>query len=314
MGAPKYSKDEFVKLWKKTGGSPAEMARITGIGITNIYRRRRAIERQLGIDLNAGIHEETLIVKRHDARIEHTFQNGCVIAFSDAHFWPRIDTTAYRALLQFIPEFKPKAIVCNGDAFDGSSISRHPPIGWENLPTVQEELEAVEDHLTRIENITKANLFWTLGNHDARYETKLAINVPEFRGVTRFHLKDHFPKWQPCWSAWINDTVFKHSFKGGIHAAWNNTLWAGRSIVTGHLHQHWHRALRDYNGHRWGIDLGTLADVEGPQFVDYTEDNPKTWNSGFYVLTYKDGTLIQPEPVIVVDEGVVEFRGERVRV
>ncbi len=316
MSAPRVSRDEFIKIWQDCGGNAHEVSRRIGVCVSNVFRRRRRIEEEYGIDLNASIHKERVIVKRHDARIVHEFPNGHVIVFSDAHFWPHIDTTAYRALLQFIPEFKPRAIHCNGDAFDGSSISRHPPIGWEALPTVQEELDAVDDHLTRIEDIVKwpCQLVWELGNHDARYETRLAINVPEYRGVQRFHLKDHFPKWKPCWAGWVNDTVIKHRFKGGIHAAWNNTLWAGKNIVTGHDHNLWHRAFRDYNGLRYGIDTGMLADVQGEQFVDYTEDNPKTWNSGFYVLTYKDGRLVQPEPVIVVDEGIVEFRGERTMV
>lgn len=313
MALPAVSDDEFIKLWGEYK-SPAKLAKALGIYERAVNRRRRRIETKYGLELNASLHTDKIVVKRHAATVEHDFQNGCVIVFSDAHFWPGIDTTAYRALLLFIQEFKPKVIVCNGDAFDGASISRHPPIGWDELPTVKEELDAVEDHLTRIEDISKAQLYWPLGNHDARYETRLATNAPEFRGIERFHLKDHFPKWTPCWLTRVNDTVFKHRFKGGIHSAWNNTLWAGKNIVTGHDHQLWYRPFRDYNGLRYGIDTGTLADVEGPQFVDYTEANPKSWNSGFFVLTYKDGTLIQPEPVIVVDEGVIEYRGERVSI
>jgi hypothetical protein len=311
MSAPKCTDEEFIKLWREHG-SPHAVARALSLEVTNVYRRRRRIETRHGIELNANMHTDKTVVKRHDARVEHSFENGIVIVFSDAHFWPRTYTTAFRALLKFIENMKPKVVVCNGDAFDGASISRHPPIGWDELPTVQEELEAVEDHLTQIEDAhPKARFFWPLGNHDARYETRLAVNVPEFRGVERFHLKDHFPKWTPCWSAWINDTVFKHRFKGGIHSAWNNTIWAGRNIVTGHDHQLWHRAFRDYNGIRYGIDTGLLADVDGEQFIDYTEGNPKAWNSGFFVLTYSGGILLQPESVIVVDEGMVEFRGER---
>jgi len=316
MPAAKVSDEEFIKLWRETKGNMRQMEKITDIAYRALMRRRRRIETRLGIELNSTHHTELVTNKKHEARVEHEFPKGHVIVFSDAHFWPHIDTTAYRALLKFIPEFKPRAIHCNGDAFDGSSISRHPPIGWENLPTVREELDAVEDHLTRIEDVVKwpCQLVWELGNHDARYETRLAINAPEYRGVTRFHLKDHFPKWKPCWAGWVNDTVIKHRFKGGMHAAWNNTLWAGKNIVTGHDHNLWHRAFRDYRGIRYGIDTGMLADVHGEQFVDYSEDAPKTWCSGFYVLTYKDHRLLQPESVIVTDEGQVEFRGEVIHV
>ena len=308
------SEDEFIKIWKEVG-SPAEIARRLGIGVRTVYSRRKNIERNRGIKLNSSLHSSDSVVEITPPRLGFDFADGSVIVFSDAHFWPETDTTAYRALLKFVADIKPKAVVCNGDAFDGSSISRHPPIGWEALPTVKQELDAVEDHLTRIQDISgKAELFWPLGNHDARYETKLATNVPEYRGVINFHLKDHFKRWRPSWSVWINNTVFKHRFKGGEHAAWNNVIRSGKSIATGHLHQLWYRAYRDYNGVRYGIDCGTLADVEGPQFVDYTEDNPKTWNSGFFVLSYRNGVMLQPEMVIVVDEGVVEFRGQQIGV
>ena len=309
------TEDEFIKLWVENKGRAGDVAKHLDIAERSVLRRRRTIETNRGIELNSLLNSDKLIIESHSQRVVHEFQNGIVIVFSDAHFWPGIDTTAYRALLQFVAELKPRAIVCNGDAFDGASISRHPSIGWESIPSVKQELDAVEDHLTRIEDISgNARLFWTLGNHDARYETKLANEVPQYRGVRNFHLKDHFRKWTPSWSTWINDTVFKHRLKGGIHAAWNNTLWAGKSIVTGHLHQLWFRAFRDYNGVRYGIDSGMLADVEGPQFTDYTEDNPKTWNSGFFVLTYKDGRLMQPEQVIVVDEGIVHFRGKEISI
>ena len=178
-----------------------------------------------------------------------------------------------------------------------------------------EELEAVEDHLTLLEGVApKAKKIWPLGNHDSRYETRLATVSPEFKGIQNFHLKDHFPQWDSCWSAVIGDVFFKHRFKGGLHSAFNNTVWSGKSICTGHDHQLWDRAFRDYNGIRYGVDTGTLADVSGPQFVSYTEDNPTGWNSGFYVLTFSKGRLLAPERVIVTDEDTVEFRGQQIGV
>jgi hypothetical protein len=82
-------------------------------------------------------------------------------------------------------------------------------------------------------------------------------------------------------------------------------------MVTGHLHSLKVTPYDDYNGTRWGVDTGTLAAKEGEQFVDYTEDNPRNWRSGFAVLTFHKGRLLWPEVVNVRDEeaGEVEFRG-----
>mgnify|MGYP005840021861 FL=1 len=126
------------------------------------------------------------------------------------------------------------------------------------------------------------------------------------------HLKDHFPNWLPCWSAWVNDDlIIKHRFKGGQHSAYNNSLFSGKSICTGHYHRLLARPVADYNKKlRWGIECGTLADPNGPQFRDYSEDNPKDHHQGFAVLTFEDGNLLPPELVYVLEENKVSFRGK----
>lgn len=150
---------------------------------------------------------------------------------------------------------------------------------------------------------------------NSRFETRLATVAPEYANVHGMHLKDHYPLWAPCWAIKINDNVVvKHRYKGGMHAPHNNTLWSGMSIFTGHLHQLKVSPISDYNGRRYGVDTGTMADVYGPQFSNYTEQNPLSWASGFVVATFKNGELLPPELVTVLREGVVTFRGEVIAV
>ena len=114
-----------------------------------------------------------------------------------------------------------------------------------------------------------------------------------------------------AWSCWINDdVVIKHRLKGGVHATHNNTLSSGRTMVTGHLHSQKVTPYSDYNGTRWGVDCGTLADTEGEQFRNYTEDSPLNWRSGFAILTFNNGKLLPPEIVQVWDKDSVTFRGK----
>jgi hypothetical protein len=154
-------------------------------------------------------------------------------------------------------------------------------------------------------------LIWPLGNHDTRFESRLSAFVPEFEGVQGLTLKDHFPKWHPCWSCWpTNDVVVKHRYKNGVHAAHLNTVNAGVSVVTGHLHSLKVTPFADLRGNRFGVDTGTLAEVDGPQFLDYLEMNPTNWRSGFAVLTFKDSKLLWPELVHKWDENLIEFRGQ----
>lgn len=312
---------EFVELWKKHGGAN-EMARAVGMHVRNIKARRRRLEARYGAELEAvnrpqvAQYYKHLTPAQHSARKHLEVGDGQVIVFSDAHFWPGVRTTAFRALLMFCANIKPRAVVCNGDAFDGASISRFPRIGWDSKPSVIEELKACKDSLELIQDAAKgARLYWPLGNHDARFENRLAQNAPEFQGVGGFHLKDHFPDWEPCWSLWVNgDTVIKHRAKGGIHATRNNALNAGKTVVTGHLHSLKVTPMTDYNGDRWGVDTGTLADPTGPQFVDYLEDGCTDWRSGFIVLTYRKGRLLWPEVAHVISQTEVTFRDQIITV
>ena len=313
------TEEEFIELWR-THQSAIKVATALGVSPRAVSLRRRYIEGKHGVTLEAvdarARYYKHLAPVEHNARRHLEVDNGVVLVFSDAHFWPGVRTTAFRALVQFIQKYKPKAIICNGDAFDGASISRFPRIGWDSKPSIIEELKACREHLGEIEEVAgKAALYWPMGNHDSRFETRLAANAPEFEGVKGFHLKDHFPAWLPCWSVWINDNVvIKHRMKGGIHATRNNTLNAGKTMVTGHLHSLKVTPLDDYNGTRWGVDTGTLADPRGPQFRDYLEDSSTDWRSGFVLLTFKERTLLWPEVVRVIEEGKVDFRGSIIEV
>jgi hypothetical protein len=65
----------------------------------------------------------------------------------------------------------------------------------------------------------------------------------------------------------------------------------------------------DYNGIRYGVDTGTLAEPDGPQFT-YAELNPNNHRSGFAVLTFFNGELLWPELIHAFSEGCIQFRGE----
>lgn len=320
MAAASTTDLEFIELFRSLKSASAVAKRL-GISERNIHARRRRVEAKHAIKLEAtdpkARHFAHLQTAHHHAqRIDLGILNGTIVVFSDAHFWPGLRTTAFDGLLWAIREMRPQAVVNNGDAFDGAAISRHPRIGWDSTPSVIQELKACDAALGEIEETAKAarhnaRLVWCLGNHDARFENRLAANAPQYEQVKGFSLKDHFPAWQPCWAVWNGDkTVIKHRYKGGLHATHNNTVNSGVSIVTGHLHSLKVTPFDDYNGTRYGVDTGTLADPLGPQFENYLEQGPTNWRSGFAVLTFKDGRLLWPEVVKVCGPGQIEFRGQ----
>jgi hypothetical protein len=317
MTQAKCSEPDFLNTWRRFDGNADQVAAEIGTTVRNVLARRRRLESKLSIILAPKREQQALqgIYKSVSGRISADVQDGVVLVASDAHYLKDERTVSHRALVKLCGELKPRIVVMNGDILDGGIISRWPRIGWENRATVKSELETVTARLSEISDAARgAKLVWPLGNHDARFELRLAANVPEYEGVGGFTLKEHFPEWIPCWSLWVNDeVVVKHRFKSGIHAVHNNTMWAGKTILTGHLHSLKVMPLTDYNGTRWGVDTGTLSDPYGPQYEGYMEDSPRNWRQGFIVLTFHKGRLMWPEIAAKFDDESVEFRGQLIK-
>jgi len=312
----KLSDQEFIELWKSHNGYAVDVAKAADINVRSVLKRRRSVEVKYGQSLEARTPKIDVSTKPSVSRKDLGMLNSTVIVFSDAHFWPGIHTTAYKGLLFMIKELRPQAVIANGDIFDGASISRHPRICFDSTPSVIQELKACELAMGEIEDAAKkarsnTQLIFTLGNHDARFESRLAANAPQYEFVKGFSLRDHFPAWTPCWACWpTENTIVKHRWKSGIHATHNNTLNSGVNICTGHLHSLKVTPFDDYHGTRYGVDTGTLAEPTGPQFENYLELSPTNWRSGFAMLTYHDGNLLWPELIHTWAENQVEFRGK----
>lgn len=311
MGVQKITDAEFLELWE-AHRSIAKIAKITGMAERALHERRRKIEGRHGVQLIAQKNDVTKAL----GNIRLGLENGTVIVFSDAHFNGR-RTTAFKAMLWLIDELKPKVVINNGDAFDGASVSRHPPNGWEDTPSVIQELNACTVALRDIQEVAgDAKLVWTMGNHDSRFSSRLATVAPQFKEVQGFTLEEHFPDWTHCMSCLVTEKLMvKHRWKSGIHSTHIHAQQSGLSFVTGHLHSLKVTGWTDMVSTKWGVDTGTLAEPFGDQFA-YAENNPRNWRSGFAVLNVIDGHLVMPELCMVSDLGqdLVEWRGELIDV
>jgi len=265
-----------------------------------------------------------VVRKRWKARIILPIQDGCAMVISDQHYHPEEPaSTAHRGALRLVKLLKPFALINNGDTIDGASISRWPVSSFTEMrgrPSVAAEIGTAAARLAEFQKLSIPWLVWNMGNHDARFETRLAEKVPEYAGVDGFTLKEHFPGWLPAWRTdfcaapdGVPTVIVKHRMKGGAYAAYNNALQAGVSVVTGHDHMLWAKPVSDVRGIRWGIDAGTLADTDSKHFTAYTEDNVVNWQSGFVLLHFRGGVFTGPELVPAIDNEIY-FRGDRIGV
>lgn len=303
-----YPKDsEFIQAYS-TSHSHQEVKDKLSIDNDRSYRRRVKRYEDRNGSLPAFLPPESILpIEYHHLNIRDF--SGTLVIFSDAHFRESEPSDAFLILLQICAKLKPEYIVNNGDAFDGSAVSRFPRIGWEPIPSVLDELKATRSALEQIKNSSPdSKRLWFIGNHEQRLSNYLSNNAAMFEGMEGFKIEDHFKDWPFYVSAGINDSlVIKHRIYSGMHASYNNTLKSGMSIVTGHTHRLNIRPFSDYRGMRYGIETGTLARPYGSQF-NFMESNTRDWQEGFVVITIKENQ-IYPELVPVVD-GKAFFRGE----
>lgn len=128
----KVSDEEFIATFRKIG-TYGGTAKALGLEMQNVKKRCRNLEKKYDISLQSlspkSPNAPKITIPPNKARLAIEIDNGVVIAFSDAHFWPGEKTPANVALLKLIRELKPVVIFCNGDAFDGARVSRWPRIG-----------------------------------------------------------------------------------------------------------------------------------------------------------------------------------------
>jgi hypothetical protein len=331
---PKYSDDsEFIEAWRRFKKASL-IAEHFKMDIRSVYERRRKLEQKYNISLESSQENTALTSTRtiignklnelakirqekYESEMSDTVTDGVVLIASDCHYWPGVVTKAHQAFCKLAKQLSPKMVILNGDILDGARISRHARIMWEKQPQMKDEIAAVQDRCAEIERAAgKAKLIRTIGNHDARFENYLSSRVGELEEMTGMTLLDYLPRWRAGWCVHLNNhtdgwTTIRHRpVAGGVHSAYNSTLKAGVSYVHGHLHKLQVTPWSDYRGRRYGVDTGTMAEPYGPQF-NYTEAGPVNWASGFAVLTFHKGKLLQPE-LCVVEHGDAWFRGKKV--
>lgn len=318
MPAVKATDDEIVAAFFANGGNADRTAHALGISVRTVHARMSAIELKRGEPLRDG-KRPTVVISRSTKPNAIDLQDGIIIVCSDCHWWPGEVSTANRALLKLAAQLKPWAVIVNGDEFDGASISRHGRQGWEQRPTVAQELRAVSERLDEIAKAApRAKRLGTYGNHTLRFDSYLAAHAGQIEGVPGMTWDDRFPDWHYAW-AWVvnGHTLIKHRIRNGIHSTWTTTADAQVSTVCGHLHNLRvtpRSTMSPVNGGIiYGVDTGMLADPWGPQF-GYMEQGPRNWRAGFAVLTFEGGQLMPPELCQVVDDGAVFWRGKRIEV
>lgn len=295
--------DLILSVWHKCHGSPKLVSQATGISERRVYRVREILAKKYNIILKTspyfGVEGSWMHAHAYNPRVNKTIKGGALAVFNDAHYWPGRISLAHTALLIVLRMVKPLGVCANGDIFDGATISRHEPMGWQKLPTVIEELDTCKMRLGEIEQASPDSWkSFTIGNHDSRFDRRLATEISEFEDVPGMSLEHHIgERWPMSYSLMVNediDPVFVlHNIKGGMHAPFNNVKAAGCTVVTGHLHSQKTMPFTNLFRTFEGIDSGCLADVDDPAFA-YGMDRPADHRSGFVIIEFDENGFALP--------------------
>lgn len=299
---------ERLKQWHQLNCNAAALARQLGLPVSTLKSQLQTATVKFpdfGIDEANKARTAAWAVPQ---MATHEIVGGSVIVGGDLHAWPGNVPLMWRAFCAVAKKIKPHAIVLNGDIIDGARVSRHGAVLGAAAPKIDQEIDAVQDMLAMLPKCPIR--IWTMGNHDVRVNNYLAANAPELDTYAG-RLEDRFPQWDFCYAATINSVEIRHRFRGGIHAAWNNALHAGTSIVTGHTHQLQITAVRNRNGSHWGVEAGMLGDPRSRAF-EYHEGQPSRAHEGFVVLTFDDEGQLMPPEFCEMVRGRPVFRGAAV--
>jgi len=236
-------------------------------------------------------------------------RDGIIIVGGDAHIWPDVNTLMMQAFVKVAKKLKPKMIVLNGDIIDGARVSRHGSVLGSAAPKVSAEIDVAKAWMDKLPKCERR--IFTIGNHDMRVDNYLANQASELEDYAG-RLADRFPLWEFCYAFQVNDEVeFRHRFRSGIHAAYNNAVVSGWTTVTNHTHAQQMTAVRNRRGSHWGIETGMLGDPNHKCF-QYAEGAPSRAHEGFAVLTFDAEGILMPPEFCQMINGRPVFRGDYV--
>lgn len=219
--------------------------------------------------------------------------NNRILVLSDIHI-PYHDEQALDIALDFGREYKPNAILLNGDAMDMYQASRF--IKDRKLRDLAGEIDMMRDFLRLLKEEFNCPIYYKIGNHEVRWETYLKTVAPELLGIAEFELS-YVLRFGEIGVTEIKDKQmikagklsilhgheFGHSVFSPVNPARGLYMRAKSSSVIGHHHQTSEHSEKDLLGEvvtTWS--MGCLCGLQ-PDYMPYNR-----WNHGFLTVDVKD--------------------------
>lgn len=212
-----------------------------------------------------------------------------VLGLFDIHA-PYHSREALTAALDFAKKEKPDAVVLGGDLFDFHGLSKYmkDPRKKDFVSEIKIGCEVIQS----IQRVTKAPVYFKLGNHDERYQHFLWTKAGEIAGLDDFQLETIIKKRVSDITIIDEKRIIKtgdlnivhgHEFPSSIMSPVNVArglyLRAKSSTLCGHHHRTSEHTEQDINGKiitTWSV--GCLSELH-PAYMPIN-----SWNHGFVLI------------------------------
>lgn len=304
---PQRDFESLVLRRKATGASVKSIARSLGVSEWQI----RCIVRKGATHKVAGkVHGKVRLKKVKKSRTAVTK----AIVLSDVHI-PEHDQAALAVAVAYMKDAHPDIIVLNGDIMDMMAPSRFPS-DPHAVETLADEFAETRDFLTLVrKNHPKAEIVYTIGNHECRLEKYLydkapaLSSLPELSIERLLRLADFDIAYKDTTDQFMLGSIQVHHGsivkKHSADSARAHMLQDGASTLIGHVHKLGVVYQTNLQGTTVAAENGHLSRPD----PDYAGRCPN-WQQGFTEVHFdKSGhTMVRQHHVLkgrLVVDGVV---------
>lgn len=229
-----------------------------------------------------------------------------ILLLSDIHL-PYHDEVALKAAIKKGVEDNVDCVILNGDSLDFhwlSSFDKDP-----SKPKMREELEQGKWLIKALrETFPKAQIYFKIGNHEARLEKWLRHKAPEWLGTEEFEVqfllrltehKVHLIKSNTIIRAGGLYILHGHEYKGAgtVNPARNLYLKAKSSAICGHFHRKSEFLTKDIGEQIHGAwTTGCLCELN-PEYMPKGND----WVHGFARISLKERNRFTIKNYTIID-------------
>ncbi len=223
-------------------------------------------------------------------------QGKKIVILNDIHF-PFHDEQALTVALEYAEKEGFDTILLNGDIIDNHSISRYNRVK-SRVKNYTQEILVTREFLCNLRKYFPSKaIIYKYGNHEDRFDIRLAEKIPEFEGLIGLDELLQFRengiqlvKSKQIMIAGKLNIIHGHEIKcGGKNVAANMLSKTNENVLFGHIHKKQeHTEKHVFTGsHIAAWSVGCLCDLN-PDYMPFNQ-----WVHGFAMVNVEDDGYFQ---------------------